>query len=57
MRLLTTCLRWELAQQPPVLLTDVKSITSFGPHLIITYHDGRTEKIVDDHEMTFRVLA
>lgn len=57
MRLLTTCLRWELAQQPPVLLTDVKSVTSDGVCLIVTYDNGEVEKIVDDHEMTFRILT
>lgn len=57
MRLLTTCLRWELAQQPPVLQDNIKSIHSEGPYLVLTYDDGSTERIVDDHEMTYRILA
>jgi hypothetical protein len=57
MRLLTTCLRWELANQPPILQENIRSISSDGPYLVLLYEDGTTEKVIDDHDKTFRVLA
>lgn len=56
MRLITTCLRWELAEQPPII-TELKSLSSEGPYLVLTYPDGQVEKVICDREMTYRVLA
>lgn len=55
MRLITTCLRWELAQQPPVVL-EITSIAARGRSLVVIHTDGHEEVIDGDLEMVHRVL-
>lgn len=55
MRLITSCLRWELAEQPPVVL-EITSIAAEGRSLVVTHIDGHEEVIDGSHEMVHRVL-